>query len=342
MTSVTVTMESAALPGFEIRPSNIRLTHEDYRESFDTLACQIRMWKFWNVKGKVADIWARIHPRIHQLLQEKRNKIRPPQNTNYHGPSQPIFALRCFMVGLSLERAHPHVAIISAESWLNKKVQKYVLRAGFLKDEGWGKAFLPIQGEIRQTGSDSPKASVSNFEDPLSDRETSSTNRITFFTDIDTEQGLNLGLSSRIRVWEPGHQPRSATLGGVVQIRGEWWALTVQHVFMAPLEREEDRYFTSIHVKGQSTLSFDVNDLDIFKGSDDELESEDTDSVCVMPLGKQNLCLANDHTDTIIPERRFIAEFANQCVCTSKQHLTRAIEVRRVLGRHEREAIEIP
>ena len=245
----------------------MKRTKPEYRTSFDTLACTVGPYKLWNIVNEVSDTFNNdLHPQLRNYMNEKRSSIRPPRN--YRGPREPRNALRCYMVGLTQYRASPHVAILCKEKWFLTQARHIILESGLLQDRGWV-GCIKLTFEIRQNGAASPT--------PKSAAE-SSTSRI--FTSSRRNQH-NVAISyypestSGLRIAISGFNGlvRMATLGGMIEINGALFGLSVSHVFSAPTPSYDGT--NSEYESDIESLVLDQDDLDPFVRTGDSGEFQD-------------------------------------------------------------------
>lgn len=208
---------------------NTKRTKPEYRTSFDTLACTVGPYKLWNIVNEVSNTFNNdLHPQLRIHLNDKRSSIRPPRH--YRGPREPRNALRCYMVGLTQDHASPHVAILCKEKWFRTQARHIILESGILQDRGWvGCIKLPY--EIRQNGATSP-APTKRVEDPAFQKSASSRqnqHNVAISYCPESTNGLRIAISTY------NGYVRIATIGGVIEIDGVLFGLSVSHVFSAVL-----------------------------------------------------------------------------------------------------------
>ncbi len=165
------------------------------------------------------------------------------------------------MVGLTQDRASPHVAILCKERWFCKQARHIILESRFLQDKGWV-GCIKLSCEIRQNGANLPQAALkSTLDAPGSKKFTSSQRNqhniaISFAESTKNPCGLRTassGFHGYVRV---------ATLGGIVEINGELLGLTVSHAFSAETPSYDDT-MSDDEVCAES-LVLDEDDLDPF------------------------------------------------------------------------------
>ena len=196
-----------------------------------------------------------LHPQLRNHLNEKRSSIRPPRH--YRGPREPRNALRCYMVGLTQDRASPHVAILCKEKWFRTQARQVILESGLLQDRGWvGCIGLPF--EIRQNGATSPapRGTVglpASHESIMLRRDQ---HNVAISYDSESTSGLRIAV--------PGFNGcvRMATLGGIIEIDGALFGLSVSHVFSAQTPSYNGT--SSEHDSDAESFVLDEDDLDPF------------------------------------------------------------------------------
>src|SRR5436189_5483975 len=105
MASATIT-ETANSMEFNV---NLQKTPMKYRNSFGSFAFKHGIWSAWNIVEEASRTWSALKDQLDVLLSTKRSQIRPPKV--YDGPKDPLWALRCYMIGWTQEYASPSVPI---------------------------------------------------------------------------------------------------------------------------------------------------------------------------------------------------------------------------------------
>lgn len=260
-----------------IRPLNYR-TKGEYQNSFGTLAGTVGpfgRWQVWNVVNAVNQIWLELEVQIVKLLEAKASEIRPPRI--YEGPKDPFHALRCYMVGLDQAHTSPHVAIICSQKWVCTQVRDIVLASGLLRDREWA-GFLKLHGEIRRPGGTSPTSFALGQPARYSNRPGESWSKATYAPNSeDSKLGKNdvaISLRSdtlhrtlcgtRIAVSGANGRVNIATIGGIIEIDGEAYALTASHAFSSNLPDLDNSKSAANSDSEHSIFDFDEDDLDPF------------------------------------------------------------------------------
>ena len=176
------------------------------------------------------------------------------------------------MVGLTQDRASPHVAILCKEKWFCTQVRQVILESGLLQDRGWvGCIRLPF--EIRQNGATSP-APKSTIELPASQESTTfrrGQHNVAISYYPESTSGLRIAISGF------NGYVRMATLGGIVEIDGGLFGLSVSHVFSAQTPSYDGT--SSEHESEAEFFVLDEDDLDPFvrtTGSENFLDVAET------------------------------------------------------------------
>ena len=237
MASTATQIASASV--MDIRPLNDRIRQE-YLNSFGSFSHPVGppgRWKLWNVVDKVDQIWSELEVQIVELLQAKASEVRPPRK--YRGPKYPCHVLRCYMVGLDQAYASPHVATFCDQQWLCTQVRDIILTSGLLQERGWA-GFLKLRAEIRQPGgtvSDQPAGLGSPgglWSDPTYAAEYGEKklgeNSVAVSLPSDTLPKTLCGI--RIAVCGANGLVNVATLGGIIEVDGELYGLTISHPFL--------------------------------------------------------------------------------------------------------------
>ena len=288
MASATQTEVSSVL---NIRPLNDR-TKGEYQNSFGTPARTIGpfgRWHLWNVLDTVNQIWLELEVQIVALLEAKANDIHPPRK--YEGPKDPSHALRCYMVGLNQAHASPHVAILCSQKWFCTQVRDIVLTSGLLQERGWT-GFLRLHGEIRQPGGTSPillplgqPARYSISSGKPSSKATYAANpqdqnlqKNDVAISLRSETLPQTLCGTRIAISGANGQVTIATLGGIIELDGEAYALTASHAFLSkPPDLDISKIAADSHSE-HSIFDFDEDDLDSFVRHPSSAESPDIET----------------------------------------------------------------
>ncbi|CAD6575078.1 MAG: hypothetical protein ASARMPRED_007045 [Alectoria sarmentosa] len=249
-----------------VRPQ-LERTKEEYRNSFGTLVGTVGLYKLWNIVNEVSNIFNSVlHPQLRDQLNEKRSSIRPPRR--YRGPREPSNALRCYMVGLTQDRASPHVAILCKEKWFRTQARHIILEAGIIQDTGWvGCIRLPY--EIRQNGDTSPKpkntAEIQPFQESSSSMRDQHTVAILNFP-----KNTEIPCGLRIAISGIDGYVCMATIGGIIEINETLFGLSVSHAFSAQIPSYDD---TTSELESDTESNFlDREDLDPFVRATDSSE----------------------------------------------------------------------
>ena len=161
------------------------------------------------------------------------------------------------MVGLTQDRASPHVAILCKEKWFCTQARQVILESGLLQDRGWvGCIRLPF--EIRQNGATSP-ATKSTVGLPASQESTilmRDQHNVAISYDPESTSGLRIAISGL------NGYVRMATLGGIIEINGELFGLSVSHAFSAQTPIHDGT--GSEHESDTELIVLDQDDLDPF------------------------------------------------------------------------------
>ena len=273
----STTTQTARASVLNIRPLNDR-TKPEYQNSFGTFSRAVGpfgRWNLWNVVDKVNQIWSELEVHIVTLLEAKASEIRPPRK--YRGPKDPSHVLRCYMVGLDRAHASPHVAIICDQKWLCKRVRDIVLRSGLLQERGWA-GFLKLQGEIRQPGGTSPTLRALGQPTRHSTNPSVPPLNATYAADSEEKKlpRNNVAISlrsgtlpktlcgTRIAISGADGLVSVATLGGLIELEGQVYGLTVSHAFLPkpPIYDNSEAEPGSDSDSEASVFAFDENDLD--------------------------------------------------------------------------------
>ena len=161
------------------------------------------------------------------------------------------------MVGLTQDRASPHVAILCKEKWFCTQARQVILESGLLQDRGWvGCIRLPF--EIRQNGATSPatKSTVGlpGSHDSSAFRRDQHNVAISYYPE--SISGLRVAISGF------NGSVRMATLGGFIEINGALFGLSVSHLFSA--QNPSYGGTSSENESDAESFVLDEDDLDLF------------------------------------------------------------------------------
>ena len=172
------------------------------------------------------------------------------------------------MVGLNQDRASPHVAILCKERWFCTQARQIILNSRLLQDRGWlGCIRLPY--EIRQNGATSPAPQSAVGSPPF--QESTSPKRNLHNVAISHHPESTSGL--RIAIPGLNGYVRMATLGGIIEINGELYGLSVSHAFATQTPNYDGS--SSEHEADTESFVFDQADLDPFVRNTDSVEIPD-------------------------------------------------------------------
>ena len=178
------------------------------------------------------------------------------------------------MVGLSQDRASPHVAILCKEKWFCTQARHIILDSGLLQDRGWV-GCIRLLYDIRQNGVTSPQVGPNRTfgaSESLKYSSPSERNQHNVAISIG-EEGTKILCGRRIAVPGVNGYVRMATLGGIIEINGKFFGLSVSHAFSAEVSS-----FDETESGGEcDTESFvlDQDDLDPFVRTMDSDENLD-------------------------------------------------------------------
>jgi tetratricopeptide (TPR) repeat protein len=245
---------------------NLKKTLPEYRDSFGSPAFKQGIWNAWNVTDEASRRWSTLKPQLDELLSIKRSHIRPPRV--YRGPKDPLWFLRCYMIGLSKEYATPHVAVVCSQNWFSKGARAVILQSRLLENVGW-KGCIGLVAGTQQPGGDSSPRVLWHSQRAIPDN---------FEVFSDTGK-LPLSLcGSKIDVVMADVLHSVGTIGGVVQVADDYYGMTVGHIFQRTAfdNFNLDPYFE------MSTLTLDEAELDAH-GTDDvqDMLAETWSTLCL-------------------------------------------------------------
>ena len=179
------------------------------------------------------------------------------------------------MIGLTRDRASPHIAIICKEAWFCTQARRVILESGLLHDTRW-RGCVRLLCEIRQNGDTSPKLERMAERRPLQGNIPSKRNQhIVAISNFPKDSQLFCGL--RIAISGVDGYVRMATLGGFIEVNDALYGLSVSHAFSA----QTPIYDNTAHEFEDNTKQyiFEESDLDpLVQAADSSEESSAEDS----------------------------------------------------------------
>jgi hypothetical protein len=214
-------------------------------------------------KSEVAETWDRLSESLITLIDSSHAYMesqRPPKE-----PRNPGYALECFIMGSSEVDATPCVCVISEAEWLRKAICKRVRKSRLLDAHGFSCRTMP--GD--------PRPCTNFYYRP--------------WLDTDELERFGFDILSRSEKAKGGVQietfPDSdyfdaddgrATIGGMVEINGQLYGLTVRHAFLMAQSIDKDMDSTIPRDSSKGATDFDAN-LKFDFDSDFEDDDDDYD-----------------------------------------------------------------
>ncbi|KAG7008564.1 hypothetical protein G7Y79_00005g017050 [Physcia stellaris] len=191
-----------------------KTTRPEFRQSFGNELSPIGGQCRWVIKGYALELWQDLTRRVDELLHEKQGVIY----RRFSKRDQPI-TRHCWMLGPSMDCAHPTAVILCNESVLLKRIMRIILEHNFLGEKGFDLKGIPACN-VRLLWD--PDAVT-----PLKNPTISYTGRSSEAKGHDPDKYPCFICSSGMIHHDSG---RSATLGGVLQVDGTTFGLTAGHI----------------------------------------------------------------------------------------------------------------
>jgi hypothetical protein len=239
-------------------------TNPSYVNSFGDVKCEqvhghgLLRFMVWFVSpgSEVDNVWSRLLPSLHSLIQESQATLQSQQE----GPlSSPPYALEGYLIGPTKSHAAPYVCVLSPAKWHRKAICKLLKQSALLDQHGF---------ECRGVHGD-PQACTMNLRlsnDQMKDYHL----RVNYSS---SEHSVN---GAVIEIYHGGTAVGMATLGGVVDIEGQLLGMTVRHAFLLPNTSgttHEARWDRISATDGLAIRTFELDSEE----SDDELDHESQD-----------------------------------------------------------------
>ena len=192
--------------------ASTKTTRPEFCQSFGNELSPIGARCRWVIKGYALKLWQDLSRRVDELLHEKQGVIYK----RFSKRDQPI-TRHCWMLGPSMDCAHPTAVILCNESVLLKRIMRIILEHNFLGDQGFDLKGIPACN-VRL---------LWDAVTPLNDPTTSYTGPSSEAKGHDPDEYSCFICSSGLIHHDSG---RSATLGGVLEVEGTTFGLTAGHV----------------------------------------------------------------------------------------------------------------
>lgn len=246
----------------------LQKTHPDYTVCFGhkafTYSASFGTIIGWSITGHLAHTVTNIQKTVLDLIRQKLQDLQTPIKH---------YAIRCYLLGCKKSRAAPHVVALCSDEKFSQSLRTIIIDSNILPDR-WYCFRLPynvitltmpqpssiLSGEIGQYKVFVPGETVPEHLNAIS-----------------------------IEIWKDDEYIGSATIGGVVDVGGQVFALTVAHAFCSTQSQEPEPF-----VIDESELGFfrsgtksdfaclEKNSFEAV-GDDDDEDSEDDDWKCSSP-----------------------------------------------------------
>ena len=183
--------------------SGVRASAPTYSDSFDAEISMFGIYKRWILAGSALDVWQHdLRSRVQELIRENEGEIY--RKYKLRGAT----TCHCWMLGRNQHSAKPTVVIAHGEPRILKRTMRVIDKHEILKTQGF---------ELRGC----PNCDLQLLTAASSAQITQHVNR----------DSLNFPLSLCGAEVAVGIPPRYATLGGILAVGEELYAITVAHVF---------------------------------------------------------------------------------------------------------------
>ncbi|KAL2270852.1 hypothetical protein VTJ83DRAFT_223 [Remersonia thermophila] len=226
--------------------------------------------------SKVDRIWCLLHGSLLSLIHSSQESLESqrPQGTK---STHPTYALECYLMGPDQDHATPCICVLSEADWYRKAICVLVKE---------GARHLLNEHKFRCRGVRNTKPQSCTSPRRLSDAEMKDFR--VFFQDPQSKEANG----RMIEIFHRGVGIGKATVGGVVEIDGQLFGMTVRHAFMMPTTSNCETDNTAISDDGVAdatdfsaagVLDFDSDESDYEDDIDDN--NEDSSLDCDMNVG---------------------------------------------------------
>ncbi|RYC84217.1 hypothetical protein BFJ63_vAg12903 [Fusarium oxysporum f. sp. narcissi] len=171
----------------------------------------------WRVVGDLTSKAENIRRSLSNLIDELL--VHPQADTLL--PNLPPYAIHCLLIGVSKLHAAPFVTIVTSVAWLSIRLKTIITNAKFLKAfPDWHCFRLPINPEV--TAPNHLQVSI-----PTSHCSSSAGDYRVFVPDSALPTGAK---AIKVEIWKDSSYVGEATVGGMIVVGGEEFAVTVAHV----------------------------------------------------------------------------------------------------------------
>ncbi|KAL1839857.1 hypothetical protein VTJ49DRAFT_1043 [Mycothermus thermophilus] len=291
--------------------SRVRLkwnrTHPPYANSFGPVKFEqasrpgpgLVVW-FVAARSKVDRIWCLLHESLRSLIhssQEKLESQRPPSTKGAH----PTYVLECYLMGPDQGHATPCVCVSSDADWYRKAICALVKECArhLLDEHKFG--CRGVRG-VKPRPCTSPRrlsdAQLKDFQ--------------VWFQSPQSQEANG----RMIEIFHLGMGVGKATIGGVVEIDGQVFGMTVRHAFMMPETPEcetnkvlpDDIATDTADFSTTGMWDFDSDESDYGEDSEDNNnnnDNEDNSLDCHINDDYNNAggCADDDNTSSVLSRR---------------------------------------
>ena len=231
-----------------------RKTHHDYTICFGhkafTYPASCGTIIGWSITGHLAHTVTNIQKTILDLLGQKLQDLRTPTKH---------YAIRCYMLGCKKSRAAPHVVALCSDERFSQSLKTIIIDSNILPERWY---FFRLPYDVVTLTMPQPLSILS--ED---------IGQYKVFVPGDTvPQYLN---AISIEIWKDDQYIGTATIGGMIEVGGQAFALTVAHVFCStrPPEPEPEHFMID-----ESELGFLRSDTESdFTGLNNDCSGDSSD-----------------------------------------------------------------
>jgi hypothetical protein len=222
----------------------------------------------WRVTDVVLQIWQKLDKPLRSLIEEKRPEWELKRPRSKAGKSKgvegPVFFLGYFLVGVDKGHAAPHAGIICDLCWARRAIRQTIMKSRILERDGLHCFGLPESIELAASlGSDSDDESQMPGPGMLlqfNPFKITPTRQVRY----DSFNGAEI----EIRKGETFLG--KATIGGVLQVGSNMFALTVGHPFRLGRSDDDDSKPGPSGNMAASSSGTDDRDFEILNDIDDD------------------------------------------------------------------------
>ncbi|KAI8626158.1 hypothetical protein F5Y19DRAFT_478763 [Xylariaceae sp. FL1651] len=235
----------------------LRKTHPDYLSCFGdrrfTYPTTFGTLSGWIIIGDLAQKATSLQDTFSQLIDARVQEWPPPK---------PCYAVRCFLLGVNISHAAPHVVILCSHNDFSLFLRRIVIESNILlAHRSWRCFRLPYEPLVRTM----PRFISTGARQHKNEQDLDSLDEYEVFIRRHHHDRLPIYINALVvEIWKDDTLVGTSTIGGVIEGNGQSFALTVAHIFYSHV-LPEPRPF-----------EIDESELGLFSS---ETESEVGDSI---------------------------------------------------------------